>query len=77
SSNVVGPESPKFVPSFTWYTPNSSVAYHPGKALAVAEKVMARRKQSMTDAEKTLFQGLRGTAGELEGSAYHQSISLK
>jgi len=67
SSNVVGPQSPKFVPSFTWHTPDNTVPYDAEKALAVAEKVMARRDRSMMKAEKSLFMEVPAMAGELEG----------
>ena len=66
-SNVVGPQSPKFVPSFTWHTPDNAVPYEAEKALAVAEKVMARRDRSMKKADKSLFMEVPRMAGELEG----------
>lgn len=65
-SNVVGPQSPKFVPSFTWHTPESTVPYKAEKALEVAEKVMARRDRSMKKAERSLFLEVPARAGELE-----------
>ncbi|MBN2189676.1 MAG: GlmU family protein [Candidatus Aureabacteria bacterium] len=57
--NIFGAQlPPKFVPSFTWGASGAFVVYQPDKALKVAERVMARRKVELTNAQKELFRYL-------------------
>ncbi len=47
---------PRYLPSFSWGSPQRGfVAYRLEKALEVAERVMARRDQPFTEAQRTLF----------------------
>lgn len=46
---------PKFVPSFSWLTDEGPGINDPVRALAVAEKVVARRGRTMSPAEQSLF----------------------
>ncbi len=48
----------RFVPSFSWYTDNGLDRYDAGRGLAVAKKVMARRKKELTPALEKLFVAL-------------------
>jgi UDP-N-acetylglucosamine diphosphorylase/glucosamine-1-phosphate N-acetyltransferase len=52
---VVSGYAPKFVPSFGWLTDQGLEANDPPRALAVARKVLARRKRSLSEAEEALF----------------------
>lgn len=54
-SSVFAARSPKFVPSFAWVDDSSIERYDPEKAFALAQRVMARRQKSMTQAEQHLF----------------------
>ena len=62
---------PRYVPPFSWGGPNTGfTTYRLQKALAVAERVMARRDTDLTDADRTLLSGLYDrTAGERD--AHH------
>lgn len=57
ASNVFGPGyPPKAIPSFAWYDTSKGLqTYELDKALAVAERVMARRNVPMTDADRELL----------------------
>lgn len=46
----------RYVPSFSWGTPDSYVEYRLDKALRVAEAVMARRSVSLSAAERELLE---------------------
>ncbi len=52
---VISGYAPKFVPSFGWLTDQGLEANDPARALAVARKVLARRKRSLSEAEEALF----------------------
>jgi UDP-N-acetylglucosamine diphosphorylase / glucose-1-phosphate thymidylyltransferase / UDP-N-acetylgalactosamine diphosphorylase / glucosamine-1-phosphate N-acetyltransferase / galactosamine-1-phosphate N-acetyltransferase len=65
-SSVVGPQSPKFVPSFAWIDSGEWVRYDAARGLAIAKKVMARRNLSMTPAEERAFLAVRTQALALE-----------
>ncbi len=58
--------APKFVPSFTWLTDKGADPYDPQRCLAVAKKVMARRKIEMSPAEQKLFLALPQIAKQHE-----------
>lgn len=54
--NLYGPDlHPKYIPSFTWGGAGHYVPYQLEKAMAVAERVMARRKVTFDDADRRLF----------------------
>ncbi|MBX3396914.1 MAG: hypothetical protein KF841_16285 [Phycisphaerae bacterium] len=57
---------PKFVPSFTWLTDDGRSINEPQKALAVAMKVVARRKRVYSPAEQALFLSVARTAKAIE-----------
>lgn len=57
---------PKFVPSFTWLTDGGRSTNEPQKALAVAMKVVARRKRVYSQAEQDLFLSVSRTAPTIE-----------
>lgn len=46
---------PKFIPSFSWYTDAGRSEYDVHRALAVARKMMARRKKQLSPAMERLF----------------------
>ena len=52
----------KFIPSFSWYTDKGLAKYDAQRGIAVARKVMARRKKDMTPALEKLFVSLPGIA---------------
>ncbi|NUM77627.1 glucose-1-phosphate thymidylyltransferase, partial [candidate division KSB1 bacterium] len=55
-SNVFGAGYPdKFIPSFTWGGVEASETYALNKALEVAKRVMARRKQTLTPAQENVL----------------------
>lgn len=54
-SSVFAVKAPKFTSSFLWITGGRLERYDPQRALAVARKVMARRKQAMSQAEEQVF----------------------
>ncbi len=55
-SNVFGAGYPdKFIPSFTWGGVESSETYALDKALEVARRVMARRRQNLTSAQEAVL----------------------
>lgn len=49
---------PKYVPSFSWITPEAVVEYELGKALETARLVMGRRAVEMSAAEEALVRSL-------------------
>lgn len=56
ASNVfVSRYVPQFVPSFSWLIDSGLQDNDPQRALAVARKVMARRRQELTEVEESLF----------------------
>ncbi|HEX6985200.1 MAG TPA: putative sugar nucleotidyl transferase, partial [Planctomycetaceae bacterium] len=65
-SSVVGPQSPKFVPSFAWIESGEWERYDAARGLAIAKKVMARRNLVMTPAEERAFLAVRTQALALE-----------
>ena len=58
-SSIVGPQCPKFVPSFAWIEAGQWERYDAVRGLAIAKKVMARRRLSMTPAEERAFLAVR------------------
>ncbi|MCF8260367.1 MAG: GlmU family protein [Melioribacteraceae bacterium] len=59
SSNIFGSGfPPKYVPSFAWGGADELMEYKIEKALEVAEKVMARRKIVLSEAEKELIRSV-------------------
>ena len=65
-SSVVGPAAPKFTPSFAWIDGDSWERYDAARGLAIARKVMARRKLTMGAAEERAFLAVRTRALALE-----------
>ena len=56
SANVYGADYPRnFVPSFSWGGKSNITTFRMKKALEVAERMMGRRKQTLTDADKKIF----------------------
>jgi len=66
NSAVFSPKAPKFVPSFGWLEETRLVRYDVEKAFAVAQKVMARRKHTMSEAEAALFRNTQPRAERIE-----------
>lgn len=67
ASNVfLSQHPPKFVPSFSWYTDEGHADYDPQRGLAVARKVMARRRRKLTSAEERLFLEIPALAHAVE-----------
>lgn len=58
--------APKFVPSFSWLTDEGLERNDPERALAVACKVVARRKRELNETESALFLSIAGLAEQLE-----------
>jgi len=66
-SNVfVSSYPPKFVPSFSWMTDKGAEKYDPKRGIAVAKKVMARRKVEMSPAEERLYLSISDLAQRYE-----------
>jgi UDP-N-acetylglucosamine diphosphorylase/glucosamine-1-phosphate N-acetyltransferase len=57
---------PAFVPSFRWITDKADEPYDPQRCLAVARKVMARRKKEISTAQAALFLQIPALAGRFE-----------
>lgn len=56
SANVFGEGFPRtFIPSFIWGGANGVTTYRLDKALATADRVLARRGQALSEADRTLF----------------------
>lgn len=55
---AVGGYAPKFVPSLKWVTDMGREDYNIDKAIVVAERAMARRGITLTEAHKRLFKAL-------------------
>ncbi|MBN2564969.1 MAG: transferase, partial [Candidatus Eisenbacteria bacterium] len=56
---------PKYIPSFSWCTPDGVVEHELEKALSTARLVMSRRDVEMSAAEEELIRSAHGeTAGE-------------
>jgi UDP-N-acetylglucosamine diphosphorylase/glucosamine-1-phosphate N-acetyltransferase len=56
SCNIISPSyPPKYLPSFTWYSPHGMRVYNLEKALLVAKTAMKRRSKEMTPKEEQLF----------------------
>jgi UDP-N-acetylglucosamine diphosphorylase/glucosamine-1-phosphate N-acetyltransferase len=56
SANIFGPGfPPPFLPSFTWGGAEGLITYRLDKALATAERVMARRGRELTEADRRQF----------------------
>lgn len=66
SSVATSTLSAKFVPSFSWLTDGGRADYDVERAIAVARKVMARRKVTMSDAEAALFRQIAEDARRME-----------
>ncbi len=65
-SSIFAPQSPKFVPSFTWITNQSVKRYDAERGLRLARRVMARRKQKMSPAEERAFLSVIRQAAAIE-----------
>lgn len=62
---------PRYVPPFSWGGPRTGfTTYRLEKALAVAERVMARRDTDLTDADRALLSGLYERTAD-ERAAHH------
>ncbi|MGC1272865.1 MAG: putative sugar nucleotidyl transferase [Planctomycetaceae bacterium] len=61
-SSIVGPQCPKFVPSFAWIEAGEWERYDAARGLAIARKVMARRNLAMSAAEERAFLAVRTQA---------------
>jgi UDP-N-acetylglucosamine diphosphorylase/glucosamine-1-phosphate N-acetyltransferase len=70
--NLYGSEfPPRYVPPFSWGGSRAGfTSYRLEKALAVAERVMARRDRSLTDADRTLLSTLFDRTAD-ERAAHH------
>lgn len=67
AANVFSSRHPlKFVPSFSWLTDEGRETNDPHRALAVAMKVVARRKRSYSAAEQALFLSVANDANRFE-----------
>lgn len=65
SSNVFGEGFPRtFIPSFIWGGAGGVMTYRMDKAVATAERVMARRKEAFTEAHGRLFEAVFAASGE-------------
>ena len=65
------PSSPKFVPSLTWVTENTSERVDLEQALIVAERMMARRERKLTAAARQAYLDVAEQAAQLElGSSW-------
>ena len=53
--NIITQPTPKYLPSFTWYSDNGRKVYILEKALQVAKIAMKRRDKEMTPAEEQIF----------------------
>ncbi len=62
----VSRQPPKFVPSFSWLTDDKTERHDPHRALAVAHKVVARRKRSLNAAEAALFLAIADASLRIE-----------
>lgn len=59
SSNIFGEGFPRtFLPSFIWGGAGGVTAYRMDKAMATAQRVMARRQEAFTPAHERLFQAI-------------------
>ena len=65
SANVYGEGFPRpFIPSFSWGSANGFTTYRLDKAVATAERVLARRGQSVTPELQALFQTVHERSAE-------------
>jgi len=65
-SSIFAPNSPKFVPSFTWIDQDAVVPFDERKGIAIARKAMARRQREFTSAQEAAFLGVRKKAVAIE-----------
>lgn len=65
-SSVFVARSPKFVPSFAWIDGEQADRFDVERGLAVARKVMARRKHVLTNSEEEVFRAVREQAMAIE-----------
>lgn len=64
-SNVVSAGfPPKYIPPFTWLTPEGSATFHLTKALEVAQRMMARRQVTMSPTETGRFVQVYGETAQ-------------
>jgi UDP-N-acetylglucosamine diphosphorylase/glucosamine-1-phosphate N-acetyltransferase len=68
-SSIVGPQCPKFVPSFAWIEDGRWERYDAARGLAITKKVMARRNLTMSPAEEAAFLAVRKQALAFEHSS--------
>jgi UDP-N-acetylglucosamine diphosphorylase/glucosamine-1-phosphate N-acetyltransferase len=68
SANIFGEGFPRtFLPSFSWGGAGGVTTYRMDKAIATAERVMARRQEVFTAAHGRLFEAVSLASGEGEG----------
>lgn len=65
-SSVFASVSPKFVPSFAWIDGQHVMRYDEQRGVAIAKKVMGRRKKVMGEAEERVFWAITRQALALE-----------
>ncbi len=69
-SSVFAARSPKFVPSFAWIDGDEVTRFDEQRGLAIARKVMARRRRRMSAAEEQLFLAVRQQALAVEKQSH-------
>lgn len=69
SCNIFGAGFPRnFVPSFSWGGPSGYKTYRINKAFEVAERMMARRKVTLTEADKAILNHIFETSASFRRS---------
>ncbi len=68
-SSIFSPRSPKFVPSFAWIDGDRVERYDAERGLAIAKKVMLRRKRTMSPSLQRAFLAVRQQALAIEHQA--------
>jgi UDP-N-acetylglucosamine diphosphorylase/glucosamine-1-phosphate N-acetyltransferase len=76
-SSVFAAFSPKFVPSFAWIAGTQVERYDPQRGLAVARKVLARRKRQLSPADEAVFLQAYELAARLEDRAAFPALSVE
>jgi UDP-N-acetylglucosamine diphosphorylase/glucosamine-1-phosphate N-acetyltransferase len=65
-SSIFAPQSPKYVPSFSWITGERTARYDVQRGVDLARRVMARRKKDMSEAEAQVFRATADVAHTIE-----------